>query len=426
MMENWKVEKLGNIVSFISRGKSPTYVEHSEIAVLNQKAIRWGAIDNSALKYHDANVTIRKEFFIQKGDIVLNCTGDGTIGRAYYFRNEEQNLFADSHVTILRFNNEKVLPDFLIHLFPLPHYQTKIYNLVTGSTNQLELTKGELVNLLIDVPPLSIQQKIADILGKYDALIENCEQQISTLETTAKEIYREWFVRGRCPYAVYTEGHKLPNGWKQSILREAVDFYIGGGWGEEEANAEFVTGGFVIRGTDIPNLKKGKINRSVYRYHKSSNIESRELQEGDIVFEVSGGSKDQSLGRNVLITKEILNLYGDKVIAASFCKSIRYKQACMSPYFLQLLFDRLIETEEMGQFEVQSTGISNFQFEDFLNFQPFILPTKECLNSFDEIVSPIFKKIGLLGATIEQLRKTRDTLLPRLMSGQLRVHTVEN
>jgi hypothetical protein len=73
-----------------------------------------------------------------------------------------------------------------------------------------------------------------------------------------------------------------------------------------------VEGGHVVRGTDIPDLKKGQVNLDVYRYHKPSNIKSRELQAGDIVFEVSGGSKDQALGRNVLIIQEALQQFGIK------------------------------------------------------------------------------------------------------------------
>ena len=91
----------------------------------------------------------------------------------------------------------------------------------------------------------------------------------------------------------------------------------------------------------------------------------------------------------------------------------------MSPFYLQHLFDYLLKTEEMGQFEVQSTGISNFQFEDFLDFQSVLLPAKDALDRFDKIVEPMYRKIGLLGLQTSQLRQMRDKLLPRLMNGQL-------
>lgn len=94
--------------------------------------------------------------------------------------------------------------------------------------------------------------------------------------------------------------------------------------------------------------------------------------------------------------------------------------------FLQLSFDRWIETDEMGQFEVQSTSISNFQFEDFIDFQPLLLPSMDVLAKFDDIAIRIYSKIGILGMEIMELRQMRDKLLPRFLSGKLSVNLKEN
>ncbi len=93
----------------------------------------------------------------------------------------------------------------------------------------------------------------------------------------------------------------------------------------------------------------------------------------------------------------------------------------MSCYFLQLMFDYMITTDEIRQFQIQSTGICNYQFEDFLDFQPFILPSKDCLDAFDKIIAPMYQKIGIMGSVIEVLKQTRDKLLPRLLSGAMTV-----
>lgn len=324
-------------------------------------------------------------------------------------------------LALIRVDDSKADYRFIYYSLLSPAWRNQIEGRTIAGATVERIPLIDFPSFKLRLPTLHVQRRIAEVLGSYDALIENYQRQIGILDASAQALYREWFVRGRCPYASHGKGTKLPVGWRMGRLREVIEFYIGGGWGNDDISSDFSAGGFVIRGTDIPKIKRGEINAEVYRFHKPSNIKSRELKAGDIVFEVAGGSKDQFLGRNALITNEILRQYGDKVIAASFCKQIRADGAVMSPFYLQQLFDHLLDTEEMAQFEVQSTGISNFQFEDFLDFQPVLLPSKDALDQFDNIVEPLYKKVGLLGLQIATLRQMRDKLLPRLMSGQIPV-----
>ena len=309
--------------------------------------------------------------------------------------------------------------NFLLYLLKTKYVVGHAENSMVGASGRQRADWQYFKTIKIPLPPLPLQRQIAAVLGRYDALLENYQAQVAALEGLAQELYREWFVRGRCPGAPAGPNGELPAGWRAGTLREIVAFYIGGGWGQEEPDSDHTISGHVVRGTDIPNLKRGQANLDVYRYHKASNMTSRELQAGDIVFEVSGGSKDQGLGRNVLITEDVLAKFGDKVMPASFCKLIRANQKLTSYYFLQQLLDKLLESQEMAQFEVQSTGISNFQFEDFLDYLPVVLPAKEALNRFDDLVAPMYKKINILSSQAANLRATRDALLPRLLSGQL-------
>lgn len=90
-------------------------------------------------------------------------------------------------------------------------------------------------------------------------------------------------------------------------------------------------------------------------------------------------------------------------------------------YFLNYLWDTgMIET-----YQVQSMGISNFQFEPFLKFQQVILPDKDLMQKFHDIVLPMHKQIATLGTQNAKLREIRDRLLPRLISGKLQVKSSE-
>ena len=85
----------------------------------------------------------------------------------------------------------------------------------------------------------------------------------------------------------------------------------------------------------------------------------------------------------------------------------------------------MYKTGEIKVFQVQSTGISNYQFEDFIDATKILKPTIEILNLFDDIVSPMLNEIQILGSKNEVLQQTRDLLLPRLISGKLRVENLD-
>jgi len=278
----------------------------------------------------------------------------------------------------------------------------------------------------IPLPLKTTQRKIAAILSAYDDLIENNKRRIALLEQMAEEIYREWFVRMRFPGHENTKFEKgIPKGWDNKKLREIVSYYIGGGWGEELQNSSFSDGAYVIRGTDIPKINAGELSKNIYRYHKPSNLKSRELQVGDFVFEVSGGSKNQLLGRNTLVTESLLTYFENKVMCASFCKQIRFDQEQVSPYFMKYFLKLYYETELVSIYQVQSTGISNYQFKSFLTNQPILLPPHSIRNQFDEIIKPLTEQKDRLALANTKSVKVRDLLLGRLISGKLSVEGLD-
>jgi len=292
---------------------------------------------------------------------------------------------------------------------------------ISQGTTQDNLSQEKLLKFDFTVPiDVKHQQRIASILSAYDDLIEVNNQRIKLLEETGRELYKEWFVRMRFPgykQAKFKKG--IPVDWKIKPIGKVIDYHIGGGWGNEKADNQFSVAGFVIRGTDILKIRAGQCNPEVYRFHKASNMKSRQLIEGDIVFETAGGSEGQPLGRTCYITQEILDAYGDKVMAASFCKQIRTTSipSLYLYYFLNYLYDSgMIET-----FQIQSTGISNYQFEPFLKFQEIILPDDDLMKAFHEKVILMQKQIAILGIKNTNLRAIRDRLLPRLISGRLEV-----
>lgn len=329
--------------------------------------------------------------------------------------------FPDS---IIGFIPKKGASDVKFVKYCLDTYKKELQSISQGTT-QDNLSQGKLLSLRLRMPSYGEQQKIAAILSAYDDLIENNQRRIALLEKMAEELYREWFVRLRFPgheQAKFEKG--IPEGWEVKQFKDIVGYYIGGGWGEESASTTFSEGAYVIRGTDIPDFNGG-IFDAPYRYHKPSNLKSRTLLAGDFVFEVSGGSKDQLLGRNVLLTQKAIDFLGGSVMCASFCKQIRFKTDIVSPLFMKYFMKLFYESDLVGLYQIQSTGISNYQFEAFLRFQSIIIPSQSMQKSFEEIVKPMVELKDELSLKNISLKKSRDLLLPRLISGKLSVESLD-
>lgn len=316
-----------------------------------------------------------------------------------------------------------------------PHFIAALFNSAFGKT----LVGGNLVGaaqqhfnvtvakeLKLRIPPRKEQDKIAAVLVAFNDLIANNQRRIALLESMAEEIYREWFVRMRFPGADKRRVvHGVPVGWQNTPLRKLIKHYIGGGWGEELATTESPDGAFVLRGTDLPPLQNGVWGELVFRFHKQSGLASRALQPGDFVFEVSGGSTNQLLGRNLMVSGQLLEHLGEPAICASFCKLIRFDQAAIAPLWMKYFLKMYYESGLVGLYQVQSTGISNYQFEAFISRQTVLVPDAELQKQFCDLVEPMNEQRDSIARMNEQLKRSRDALLPRLISGKLRVDQLD-
>lgn len=301
------------------------------------------------------------------------------------------------------------------------------YDTVTAKGTKMPRgTPKAIMKYLVPDVDKEYQDKIVFILSKYDSLIEINNKRIKVLEQMAENLYKEWFVRFRFPgheNAEYEDSKmgKIPVGFSVKKMQDVILRYIGGGWGNDEEDRDYVVKAYVIRGTDFPNVKKGNLSTCPHRYHKKSNYKARELHDLDIVLEVSGGTAEQPVGRTLLVTQDAIDRLGGQVICASFCKQIQLNKNEVSPYYYYYWMNYLYDTRIIDRFQLQSTGIINFQFEYFVRKCEILLPPKELMQRFDQLIVPIYNSISTLSKQNENLIKQRDLLLPRLMSGKLEV-----
>lgn len=158
-----------------------------------------------------------------------------------------------------------------------------------------------------------------------------------------------------------------------------------------------------------------------YRYHEMNNLNARELIDGDIIFEVSGGSKTEGVARTLLIRQSLLEAFHSPVICASFCKLIRLE----GKEYVQYLYDTFKYLRDSGkttEFDKRSaSSIVNYRWKDFLSQQEVLLPCAEVLEQYNALTEILYNEIIVRSKQIEVEKKSRDRLLPKLMSGELEV-----
>lgn len=293
---------------------------------------------------------------------------------------------------------------------------------IVSQCAQAGIRGSDLQELCIPFPSKESQDKIASILEKYDDLIENNQKQIKLLEEAAQRLYKEWFVDFRFPgyeNAKFIDG--IPEGWRKEPICNIVSYEIGGGWGEDYLKEQNDKPAFVIRGTDLHGITHGDILSIPYRYHTQSNLASRILQDGDIVFEVSGGSKTEGVARTLLIRKELLEIYGSPVMCASFCKLIRLVDNSLSQYMYNTL-QYLRLSGKTSEFDKKSaSSIVNYRWKDFLSQQDVLIPPLTIIEAYNRLAECYYYKIINQSKMIECLKNARDRLLPKLMSGEIEV-----
>jgi type I restriction enzyme S subunit len=158
------------------------------------------------------------------------------------------------------------------------------------------------------------------------------------------------------------------------------------------------------------------------RYTSKKKLATRKLVDGDIVLEVSGGSKDQPTGRSLYLTDGLLNQFDCPVEPASFCRLLRPNSRGIGALLGQHL-TYIYAQGKTWEYQNQSTGIANFQTTHFLETELVAIPSDAVLTAFSELVRPIIDRAHL--TQIQELAALRDTLLPRLISGQLRLPEAE-
>ena len=417
---SWEKVKLGDICESISDGDHlppPKSVDGIPFVTISNV--------NSSNQFDFKNTMFVPQEYYEKldekrkpriNDILYSVVGSFGIP---VFIKENRPFVFQRHIAILRPNESRIHPRYLYYKMLSKDFYMKADAVAIGAA-QRTISLTSLRNMEISIPCKDSQKRIADILSAYDNLIENNQKQIKLLEEAAQRLYKQWFIDLRYP------GHEttpiidgLPEGWKKEKLVEIIDYEIGGGWGEDDIKEKCDQPAFVIRGTDFYGITHGEILNIPFRYHSKTNLDARALCDGDIIFEVSGGSKTEGVAKTVLIKQALLDHLKYPVMCASFCKLIRLKNRKLSQYMYDAFF-YLRKSGKTAEYDKRSaSSIVNYRWKDFLNEVDILIPPNNIVEMYNGIASSAYERIINFSLSIETAKKTRDRLLPKLMNGEL-------
>ena len=337
---------------------------------------------------------VPEKSIIHKNDVIFTRTGQ--VGDVF------KNKFG-----ILHNNSFKVIPNEKLHWSYLYWYlkDRRVYNYVqkvAAGSVQKDLNHGAFKTIEFKYPKDFEEQKaIANILTAFDDKIENLQAQNNTLEQTAQTIFKEWFGK-------YQVGDELPDGWRVGKLGEEFDISIGRTPPRKETQwfSEKPTGKKWISIKDIGNC-------GVYIQNTSEYLTDEAIDKFNIPIipeNTTVLSFKMTVGKLTITTEEMLS--NEAIAHLKIKGDSKLSSEYIYLYLQNLDFNSLGSTSSIVT-AINSTIIKNLAF---------IIPNDNRLKEFQKVIDSIFSKIKNNTVQIQTLKQTRDTLLPKLMSGQLRVN----
>ena len=408
--EGWKVTNLKSCLSSLIdyRGKTPKKSK-TGILALSAKSVKMGYIDYNQAYYISPetykNFMVRG--FPKKGDILMTTEAPlGCIAKL-----DRENITVAQRLLTLRGKSNLLDNDYLMFYLMSRIGQYELKSRASGSTVQgIKRTEFSRVNIIL--PPLQEQKSIANILTAFDDKIELLQAQNKTLEKIAQTIFKEWFGK-------YQQELTPPNYWPIFSLSELVDVINGYSYKGKDlvevSNEALVTlksfdrnGGFQTRG---------------FKPFKGSPKTQHEVKIGDLVVAHTDLTQDaEVLGNPAFIFDN--GGFEKMYITMDLVKVISKNENIGSSFLYYLMKDRYFKGHCVGY--SNGTTVLHLSKKAIPEYQLYLPENFDLIKKFTKIANDTTNKISLNKEAIKSLKKTRDTLLPKLMIGQVRVNNIKN
>jgi type I restriction enzyme S subunit len=407
MTNKWGKHRLGDFTKKIGKGVRPKggkkAYKNKGIPLIRSQNIYNNYFEFDQLVYIDENTAEKMEDGkILKDDILLNTSGN-SVARTTIIPEELVGGRVNQHVSIIRPEKEKINAMFLKYYLVSPKVQAYLLSLAKQGKSKIALTDKKLRETEIMVPDMEEQKKIASILSALDNRIELKNKMQKILKEIPQAIFKHWFVKfefpdkNRRPYKSnggrfkHSELGPIPEGWAVIKLKQIADLKMGSSHDNNFYNYE----------GEGPPLLTGASNfqGKLIRSNKFTTDPKRVCKAGDLILctrskygNVAYADKAYCLGRGV---------------AAITPKAEEYKEIIY--YNLALSINKLM------------SGASGRLSKSNIENITIILPDDNLLNKFNKCVVSVRSKISNNHSEHRILSQLRNTLLPKLVSGEIRV-----
>ncbi len=396
-MAEWSLVQLEQVADVVGRGISPIYIEDDGVLVLNQKCVRGGRVLVAPARHHDALTrSIPSKKLLSGGEILINSTGVGTLGRTAFVGKVDGPMTADSHVTIVRAKSG-FHPRWLG--YAIRNLEPDIEALAIGSTGQTELGRSLVCGLPINVPPPAEQRAIAGVLGALDDKIESNRRVTATIEKLVPLIFQS--MTAESELKLLPEVAKLQKG----ISYRSVDL--------EDSETAMVT----LKSYDRNGGYKSNGLKPYIGKYKPEQV----LLPGDIaVAQTDLTQGAEVVGRVIRIpSQEVF----ETLVASLDLVIVRPLDAADKTY----LYGALLQEDFREHCRSRTSGTTVLHLGSDA-IPKYSIPWADggVRSAFADEVQPLLEEHDSLTKESTSLERLRDALLPELLSGRLRVKDAES
>ncbi len=344
---------------------------------------------------------------------ITPCLENGKI--AQFKAVDGTRAFGSTEFFVFRARPAVSIPEYVYYLAKSNVIRKPAEKSMSGASGRQRADIKSITDLEVPAPDITTQRKIASILSNYDDLIENNLQRIKILEEMAQPLYREWFVKFRFPghnKSRFIDSHlgKIPEGWEIKTINSLASYVKRGVTPKYESGS----GRFIIN---------QKVNRGPILAIENLKEIRADLYVSDDKFERFGDVLVNCLGEGTIGRVHFFSELHQKWAVDQHMSICRFERFINSLY----VYHVLSSSEGQSRITALKTGGTNMTMFNISALRSFTIvkPPDSILSRFAEIVRPMIQFNQLLLEANRNLRKTRDLLLPKLISGELNVSEID-
>lgn len=421
---DWASRTVGELTTLLRRGTAPVYVDDSDVMAIGQRCVTDADFDGSRSRPH-SSAAMAKVLTPEAGDVLINSTGTGTIGRSVLFKQDGCDYIVDGHVTVARPRRTDLVGRWLNDVLRSPagqrYLEARCY---AGSTNQIELSSAALAAMPIAVPCVEEQRRAAEVLNTLDDQIRLTESAVSKLRATfvgllshllTKGMQSDTVPLGNATLEFGETSITLPKQWTiesiGQLLGHVDPAMRSGPFGSALLKHELVETGVPLLGID--NVHVDHFVSDFQRFvtpAKAVELSRYRIRSADVMITIMG-----TVGRSCLVPEDIGHALSSKHVWTLTFDNERYR-----PYLASLQLNHApwarahLRRDEQG-------GIMNAIRSETLKTLMLPTPPIDEQLEIEVILKTLESKISNQERSLTKLRTLKAGLVGDLLAGRVRV-----